>query len=61
MDDNYICVYNGERAIGYYLSEDKGLENNLIKNITPEMELLNIRLNMFVQDYMNRIVNEGLK
>jgi len=25
------------------------------------MELLNIRLNMFVQDYMNRIVNEGLK
>ena len=47
--------------MGYYLSEDKGLENNLIKNITPEMELLNIRLNMFVQDYMNRIVNEGLK
>jgi|TARA_B110000240_G_scaffold192104_1_gene235743 phosphoglycerol transferase MdoB-like AlkP superfamily enzyme len=61
MDDNYICVSNGEKAMGYYLSEDKGLENNLIKNITPEMELLNIRLNMFVQDYMNRIVNEGLK
>jgi hypothetical protein len=54
-------VYNGERAIGYYLSEDKGLENNLIKNTTLEMELLNIRLNMVVQDYMSRIVNEGLK
>ncbi|MGB2397239.1 MAG: LTA synthase family protein [Flavobacteriaceae bacterium] len=60
MDNEYICVSNGEKATGFYLASDKGLENNLIDNPSPEMKVLETSLHMHIQDYMNRIVNEEL-
>jgi hypothetical protein len=40
-----------------YKEEDRGLKNNLKDQNLPEMDPLNEKLMMFIQDYMNRITS----
>ena len=60
MDDQYILVSDGERILGMYKEEDRGLKNNLKDQNLPEMNPLNEKLKMFIQDYMNRIISGAL-
>lgn len=57
MDDEYICVHNGEKATGFYLAEDKNLEKNLISKRNKSMDALEKKGSMFLQDYFNRIIS----
>ena len=56
MNNKYIVVSNGEKASGFYDSNDYDLENNLIDNLNDEMRELDLKFQVFLQDYMNRIV-----
>lgn len=56
----YICNFDGKEITGYYDINDKGLENNLIKNKTPEMEKIGLACKAFIQDYMEKIINQKL-
>lgn len=57
---NYICLFDGKLATGFFDKNDKGLINNLIKNRNPEMDDLELRCKSFVQDYMNRVIDRRL-
>lgn len=57
---NYICIFDGERAIGFYDIEDKGLERNLIFKRNEEMDELELFCKAFLQDYFTRIINKNL-
>lgn len=56
----YICNFDGKEITGYYDINDKGLENNLIKNKTPEMEKIGLACKAFIQDYMEKIIDQKL-
>ncbi|WP_026978101.1 LTA synthase family protein [Flavobacterium tegetincola] len=60
MSGNYICTFDGKKVVGFYDKDDKGMLNNLISKRTPEMEILEIKVKSFIQDYMNRIVDKKL-
>ncbi len=60
MSGNYICTFDGEKAVGFYNKEDKDLKNNLISRRSPEMNLLEVRCKAFLQDYMERIIDKKL-
>jgi len=60
MSGNYICTFDGEKAVGFYNKEDKELKNNLISHRTTEMNLLELRCKAFLQDYMERIIDKKL-
>lgn len=60
MSGKYICTFDGTKAVGFYAKNDKAMEHNLIKNRTPEMDLLELRCKAFVQDYMERIIDKRL-
>ena len=60
MSGNYICTFDGKKAVGFYAKEDKAMEHNLIGNRTPEMDVLEVKVKAFVQDYMDRIVDKKL-
>jgi phosphoglycerol transferase MdoB-like AlkP superfamily enzyme len=60
MSGNYICTFNGKKAIGFYDKNDKDLKNNLIKNRNKEMDVLELRCKAFLQDYMERIIDKKL-
>ncbi|CAM4023886.1 LTA synthase family protein [Flavobacterium antarcticum] len=60
MSGDYICTFDGKKAVGFYAKDDKGMERNLIANRTPEMDLLEIKVKAFVQDYMNTIIDKKL-
>lgn len=60
MSGNYICVFDGEKAIGFYKISDKALKNNLINQRNAEMNLLELRCKAFLQDYMQRIIDRKL-
>lgn len=60
MCGNYICTFDGKKAVGFYAKEDKAMDHNLIANRTPEMDVLEVKVKAFVQDYMNRIVDKKL-
>ncbi len=57
---NYICIFNGEEAIGFYDIADKGLQNNLIANRNAEMNELELFCKAFLQDYYERIIDKEL-
>lgn len=57
---NYICIFNGEKAIGFYDIMDKGLEKNLIANRNTEMDELELFCKAFLQDYYERIIEKEL-
>ena len=56
MDDEFIVVSNGEKITGFYDSNDHDLENNLIDGSNKKMNDLQYKFKVFLQDYMNRIV-----
>ena len=60
MSGNYICTFNGEKAVGFYQKDDKDLKHNLIHHRTAEMNLLEQRCKAFLQDYMERIIDKKL-
>ena len=57
---NYICTFDGKKALGFYDKEDKGLKNNLIKNKNAEMNDIELNCKAFIQDYMERVVDKKL-
>ena len=60
MDENFICVYDGTKAIGFYNLSDLNLEKNLIQNKNHDMESLEKKTGLFLQDYYNRIINNNM-
>ncbi len=60
MEGNYICCFDGKSVVGFYAKEDKGMEHNLIKNRTAEMDAIALRCKAFIQDYMERIIDKRL-
>ena len=60
MSGNYICVFDGKKATGFYLKTDKGMEKNLINSRNAAMNLLELRCKAFIQDYMKRIIDKNL-
>lgn len=58
--DNYICLFDGEKAIGFYDINDKGLHQNLIAQRNEEMDELELFCKAFVQDYFERIIDKKL-
>jgi len=61
MDKDYIMITNGDKAIGFYDSQDFDLENNLIDIPNSKMRQLEYKFQLFLQDYMTRIVQNKLK
>lgn len=60
MSGNYICTFDGEKADGFYDKNDKDLKHNLIGRRNAEMDLLEQRCKAFLQDYMQRIIDQKL-
>ena len=60
MDENFICVYDGNKAIGFYNLSDLNLEENLIQNKNQDMQSLEKKTGLFLQDYFNRIVSNNM-
>ena len=60
MNEEYICIYNGTGATGFYKNDDLGLEKNLIKERNELMDALEEKGKMFLQDYNKRIVTGTL-
>ena len=60
ISDNYICVFDGEKAIGFYDINDLGLENNLIGYRNSEMDNVETECKAFVKDYYDRIIDKKL-
>jgi arylsulfatase A-like enzyme len=57
MDENIICVHNGEKAIGFYDIDDKNMEKNLIGNKTQEMIDLEKKCSMYLEDYFESLMS----
>ncbi|WP_414000318.1 LTA synthase family protein [Flavobacterium sp. W1B] len=57
---NYICTFDGKKALGFYDKNDKALKHNLIKNRNSEMDDIELNCKAFIQDYMERVVNKKL-
>ena len=60
MDGNYICTFDGKKAVGFYDMKDKAAEHNLIQNRNKEMDAIELRCQAFIQDYMERIIDKKL-
>ncbi len=60
LQGNYICIFDGQNAIGFYDINDKQLNTNLIDHRNKEMDEIEEKCKAFVQDYMNRIIDGGL-
>ena len=60
LQGNYICIFDGEKAVGFYNIDDKGLENNLIQQKNEEMNAVEEACKAFIQDYMNRILDRNM-
>ena len=60
MSGDYICTFDGKKAIGFYAKDDKAMERNLISKRNAAMDLLELRCKAFVQDYMERVIDKRL-
>ena len=60
MDKNFICIYDGNKAIGFYNLSDLNLEENLIQNKNQDMLSLEKKTGLFLQDYFNRIISNNM-
>ena len=58
---NYICIFDGEKAIGFYGIDDLSLSQNLIANKNEEMIQLEKSCMAFIQDYFEKIIDKKLK
>ncbi|MGA9637575.1 LTA synthase family protein [Flavobacterium sp.] len=57
---NYICTFDGQKALGFYDKEDKELKHNLIGERNAEMDAIELNCKAFIQDYMERVVDKKL-
>lgn len=57
---NYICIFDGEKATGFYNILDKGLEQNLIENKNSEMSKIEDICKAYIKDYYDRIIDKKL-
>ncbi len=57
---NYICIFDGTKSIGFYKKDDKALRHNLISNRNAEMDDMELSCKAFIQDYMERVVDQKL-
>ncbi len=60
MGGNYICTFDGKKAVGFYAKNDKGMEHNLIGSRNAEMDELELRCKAFIQDYMERVMDKKM-
>ena len=60
MSGNYICTFDGQKAVGFFDKDDKELKHNLISHRNAEMNVLETRCKAFLQDYMERIIDKKL-
>jgi len=60
MSGDYICTFDGKKAVGFYAKDDKAMEHNLISKRNAAMDLLELRCKAFVQDYMERVIDKRL-
>lgn len=60
MNEEYICIYNGEKATGFYHKNDYGLKKNIIDNRTSKMDSLELKGKAFLQSYNERVVTGKL-
>jgi phosphoglycerol transferase MdoB-like AlkP superfamily enzyme len=60
MSGDYICTFDGKKAMGFYAATDKGMEHNLISKRNAAMDSLELRCKAFVQDYMERVIDKRL-
>ena len=58
--ENYICLFDGKQAIGFYDINDKGLTKNLIDHRNAEMNEMELFCKAFIQDYFERIIDRKL-
>jgi phosphoglycerol transferase MdoB-like AlkP superfamily enzyme len=56
----YICAFDGQKTIGFYDINDKGLEHNLIDRKNREMAETEVACKAFLQDYFERIIDKKL-
>ncbi|WP_179320457.1 LTA synthase family protein [Winogradskyella helgolandensis] len=57
---NYICIFDGVKATGFYDILDKGLEKNLIENKNSEMSKIEAICKAYIKDYYDRIIDKKL-
>jgi phosphoglycerol transferase MdoB-like AlkP superfamily enzyme len=57
---NYVCIFDGTKSIGFYSKDDKALRHNLISNRNAEMDDIELNCKAFIQDYMERVVDQKL-
>lgn len=57
---NYILLFDGKEALGFYAVEDKGLTHNLIHERNAEMDALEHEAKAYLQDYFYRIMDKKL-
>ncbi|WP_333878167.1 LTA synthase family protein [Flavobacterium sp.] len=60
MCGNYICTFDGKKAVGFYDKNDKGMEHNLIGKRNAEMDKIELYCKAFIQDYMERVIDKRL-
>ncbi|MDP2161885.1 MAG: sulfatase-like hydrolase/transferase [Flavobacterium sp.] len=57
---NYICVFDGKKAIGFYDINDKDLQTNLISKRNKEMDRVELGCKAFLKDYFDKIIDKQL-
>lgn len=61
MQGKYICTFDGKNITGIYDSKDYGLEKNILTKVSgKEIEELKIKAKSFLQDYMERIIDQKM-
>lgn len=60
MKGDYICVFDGKKAIGFYHTNDKKFSKNLIGKRNKEMNNLEVSCKAFLQDYFSKIIDKKL-
>ena len=58
--ENYVYCFDGEKTTGFYELSDKALQHNLKDENREMMFLMEKKCKAFIQDYMNRIVDNKL-
>lgn len=61
MQGHYICTFDGKNITGIYDTKDYGLEKNIMNHVSgKEITELKIKAKAFLQDYMERIIDQKL-
>ena len=60
MSGDYICIFDGTKATGFYDKDDKTMDHNLISKRNAAMDLVELRCKASIQDYMERIIDRRL-